>query len=127
MNVYHHNIPDYIPDHFPAIGAEFEDTPDHAYTTRELERTIVSDKMDLILTNTILAPCRILVLCSLRLLRWLEAAGKLRSFLLDLPDLQLQRPLPQLHLAYVQLHLAVSLMAAASQWTKASLALFSVD
>ena len=56
-----------------------------------------------------------------------SSACKLRSFLLDLPDLQLQRPLPQLHLAYVQLHLAVSLMAAASQWTKASLALFSVD
>ena len=68
-----------------------------------------------------------LLLRSLRLLRWLEAAGKLRSFLLDLHDLDLQRPLPQLHLAYVQLHLAVSLMAAAYQWTKASSALFSVD
>ena len=39
MNVYR-NTPDYIPDHFPATGAEFEDTPDHIYTTRELERTI---------------------------------------------------------------------------------------
>ena len=47
-----------------------------------------------------------LLLRSLRLLRWLEAAGKLRSFPLDVLDLQLQRRLLQLHLAYLQPHLA---------------------
>ena len=66
---------------------------------------MIGDKIELILTKSILVLCRVLLLCSLRLLRWLEAAGKLRSFLLDLPDLDLQRPLPQLHLAYLQLHL----------------------
>ena len=39
MDVYR-NTPGYIPDHFPATGAEFEDIPDHIYTTREKGRTI---------------------------------------------------------------------------------------
>ena len=52
----------------------------------------MGDKIELILTNSILVLCRMLLLRSLRLLRWLEAAGKLRSFLLDLLDLDLQRP-----------------------------------
>ena len=58
-----------------------------------------------------------LVLCSLRLLRWLEAAFKLRSFLLDLPDLALQRPLPQLHLAYVRISVRIFIFCSSSSDT----------
>ena len=44
MNVYR-NTPDYIPDYFPAIGAEFEDIADHIYTTRTARRLTRTSKM----------------------------------------------------------------------------------
>ena len=41
MNVYR-NTPDYIPDHFPAIGAEFEDIPDHIYVVVRILHSLPS-------------------------------------------------------------------------------------